>query len=206
MQVYNVLRAARRTQKNRQKLAIFPYSILQIQQKHSRLYFWYHPLFNYPVHMFILEVIIMADLCNRGPLYFCPVVSSFFRSSFFFSSSNRWKCRTQKLPSGHHRTTLSGYIFAIKAHIDNRKKFVKQQCIPHMCYDTVNFGLLAAEICRRVWDTPANFNGFRVLAALLRGTLVVGVSQTLRLWTEDATYIRHGGHHVGHWPTFLVFW
>jgi len=25
-------------------------------------------------------------------------------------------------PSGHHRTTLSGYIFATKAHIDNRKK------------------------------------------------------------------------------------
>ena len=44
----------------------------------------------------------------------------------------------------------------------------------------VNFGLLAAEICWRVWGTPANVNGFRVLAALLRGTLVVGVSQTLR--------------------------
>ena len=44
----------------------------------------------------------------------------------------------------------------------------------------VNFSLLMAEICWRVWDTPANFDGFRVLAALLRGTLVVGVSQTLR--------------------------
>jgi len=28
--------------------------------------------------------------------------------------------------------------------------------------------------------TPANFNGFRVLAALLHGSQVVGVSQTLR--------------------------
>jgi len=36
----------------------------------------------------------------------------------------------------------------------------------------VNFGLLTAEICWRVWGTPANFNGFRVLAALLHGTLV----------------------------------
>jgi len=31
----------------------------------------------------------------------------------------RWKCRTKKIakksPSGHHPTTLSGYIFAIKA-------------------------------------------------------------------------------------------
>jgi len=38
----------------------------------------------------------------------------------------------------------------------------------------VNFGLLAAEIVSLVWDTPANFNGFRLLAALLHGTLVVG--------------------------------
>ena len=42
----------------------------------------------------------------------------------------------------------------------------------------VNFGLLAAEIVSLVWGTPANFNRFRVLAALLHGTLVVGVSQT----------------------------
>jgi len=52
--------------------------------------------------------------------------------------------------------------------------------------------------------TPANLNGFRVLAALLHGTPTVGVSQTLRRWTEGAAYIRQGGHHVGHWPTFLV--
>ena len=44
----------------------------------------------------------------------------------------------------------------------------------------VNFGLLAAEIRPVVWGTLGNFNGFRVLAALLHGTLVVGVSQTLR--------------------------
>jgi len=42
----------------------------------------------------------------------------------------------------------------------------------------VNFGLLAAKVASLVWGTPANFNGFRVLAALLHGTLVVGVSQT----------------------------
>jgi len=28
----------------------------------------------------------------------------------------------QKSPSAHHRTTSSGYIFATKAHVDNRKK------------------------------------------------------------------------------------
>jgi len=40
----------------------------------------------------------------------------------------------------------------------------------------VNFGVLTAEIYWRVWGTPANFNVFRVLAALLHGTLVLGVS------------------------------
>jgi len=65
----------------------------------------------------------------------------------------------------------------------------------------VNFSLLAAEIGPVVWGTPANFNGFRVLAALLHGSQVVSVSQTLRRWTEGATYVWQGGHHVGHWPT-----
>jgi len=125
-----------------------------------------------------------------------------------------------------------------------------------------NFGTLAAEIGSLVWGTPANFNGFCVLAsllqrrrsteanqalhdvwpspglvhyihtfggswpvtefcqvqyslcvqvlrspiltALLHGTLVVGVSQTLRRWAEGATCIRQGGHHIGHWPTFWL--
>ena len=39
---------------------------------------------------------------------------------------------------------------------------------------------LTAEIDLPVWGTPAHFGKFRVLAALLHGTLVVGVSQTLR--------------------------
>jgi len=71
-------------------------------------------------------------------------------------------------------------------------------------HNMVNFGPLATEIFLLVWGTTANFNGFRVLAALLHGTLVVGVSQTLRRLTEGAIYIRQGDHHVGHWPTFLV--
>jgi len=39
----------------------------------------------------------------------------------------------------------------------------------------VNFGPLAAEIDPVVWGTPANFNSFRILAALLHGTVVVGI-------------------------------
>jgi len=66
----------------------------------------------------------------------------------------------------------------------------------------VNLGPLTAEIGPVVWGTPANFNDFRVLAALLHGTSIVGVSQTLRRSAEGATYIRLGGHHVGHQPIF----
>ena len=44
----------------------------------------------------------------------------------------------------------------------------------------VNFGPLAAEIDPVVWGIAANFNGFRVLAALVNYTVAVGVSQTLR--------------------------
>jgi len=111
----------------------------------------------------------------------------------------------KKSPFLHHHTTLSGYIFGSKACIDNRKKNFLNSNTSSTCPDNMaNFGLLTTEICWRVWGTPANFNGFRVLAALLHGTLVVGVSQTLRHWTEGATYIRQGGHLVGHWPTFLV--
>jgi len=79
-----------------------------------------------------------------------------------------------------HRSTLSGYVFATKARIDNRKNLLSSNVSSRCLHHVVNFRLLAAEIGPVVWGTPANFNGFRVLAALLHGTPVVGVSQTLR--------------------------
>jgi len=108
----------------------------------------------------------------------------------------------KKSPFWHHRTTLSGYIFRTKACIDDLKKMLNSYTSSTCPDNMVNFGLLTAEICWRVWGTPANFNGFRILAALVHSTLVVGVSQTLRRCTEGATYIRQGGHHLGHWSTF----
>ena len=87
----------------------------------------------------------------------------------------------KKSPFWHHHTTLSGCTFAAEAYIDNRKKNLLTIDTSSTCpHNMVNFSLLTAEIRWRVWGTPANFNGFRVLAALLHGTLVVGVSQTLR--------------------------
>jgi len=81
----------------------------------------------------------------------------------------RCKRRTQKShqksPSEHHPTTLSGYVFATKACIDNRKKIVKQQYL--LCpRNMVNFGPLAAEIVSLVWGTTSNFNWFRVFGSV----------------------------------------
>jgi len=87
----------------------------------------------------------------------------------------------KKSPSGHHRKTLMGYIFATKACIDNRKKNLLSSNISSTClHSMMNFGVLAAEIVSLVWGTRPNFNGFCILAALLHGSPVLGVSQTLR--------------------------
>ena len=80
-----------------------------------------------------------------------------------------------KSPFGHHRTTLSGCVFAAKACVDNRKTIMVNIDTSSTCsHNMANFGLVTAEICWRVWGTPANFIGFGVLAALLQGTLVSG--------------------------------
>jgi len=69
----------------------------------------------------------------------------------------RCKYRTQKVVKkslyGHHRTTLSGYIFATKARIDNRKNLLSSNISFTCSHNTVNFGTLAAEIGPVVWGT-----------------------------------------------------
>jgi len=70
-----------------------------------------------------------------------------------------------------------------------KKKLVKQQYLLHTFSQYGELGPLTAEIHSGVWGTSANFNAFRVLAALLQW-------QTLRHWTEGATYVLQGGHHI----------
>jgi len=79
--------------------------------------------------------------------------------------------------------TIAQVCWAISSQLRHvstiRKKIVKQQDLLHM---SLQYGelVLVAEIVALVWGTPANFSGFRILAALLHGTLdLVGVSQTL---------------------------
>ena len=82
-----------------------------------------------------------------------------------------------------HLGTIAQLYWAISSqlrHVSTIGKNLLNSNVSHTCpHNMANFGPLALEVCWRVWGTPANFNGFCVLAALLHGTLVVGVSQTL---------------------------
>jgi len=124
-------------------------------------------------------------------------------------------CRTRlaentgrkKVAKNRHLCTIAQLCRAISSqlrHVSTTigKSLLSSNMSSRCPHNIVNFGPLAAEIGLPVWCTPANFNGFRDFPALLHGSQVVSVSQTLRRWTEGATYVRHGDHHVGHLPTF----
>jgi len=86
----------------------------------------------------------------------------------------------QKSSSAHHNINLSSYIFATKACIDNRKKLLNTNTCSICPHNMANFGPLMAEIGSEVWGrTPANFNGFRVLASLLQRRRSPEAIQTL---------------------------
>ena len=72
---------------------------------------------------------------------------------------------------------LSSNISYARELISSLRPFLLLLHVPH---NMLNFGPLADEIGPVVWGTPANFNGFRALAALRHGTPAVGVSETLR--------------------------
>jgi len=63
----------------------------------------------------------------------------------------------QKSQSGHHRSTISGYIFATEARVEKSEKNLLSSNMSSTCpHNMVNFGPLAAEISSGVWGTPAN--------------------------------------------------
>jgi len=86
------------------------------------------------------------------------------------------------MPKIRYLGTIAQLCLAISSqlrHVSSiGKKLLNCNISPTCCYNVVNFGLLVAEIVSLVWGTPANFNCFCVLAALLHGTLVLGVSET----------------------------
>ena len=89
----------------------------------------------------------------------------------------------------HHRTNLSGYIFGTKACINNRKKNSLNSNTSSACPDNiVNFDLLTAEICLRVWGTAADFNGFHILATKNRE--LHKMVKTLPIFYESDVWFR----------------
>jgi len=113
----------------------------------------------------------------------------------------RWKYRTQKLrkksPSAHHHTTLSGYILATKAFIDNRKKTVKQQYLLH---NSLQCGELRPT---NGWDRLASLGhsskfqwvsrlGFVTAPTSLNGGQP-NFARCLAIFCADTLYIHFGG-------------
>jgi len=95
-----------------------------------------------------------------GPTWCGPSANLECRSEMCCTQLTGYTGR-KKSPFWHHRTTLSGYIFGTKACIDNRKKNLINSNTSSTCPDNmVNFGLLKAEICWRVWGTPQISMGF----------------------------------------------
>jgi len=88
---------------------------------------------------------------------------------------------TQK---NHHLGTIPQLCWAISSQMRHVSTIGKNLLSINISstrpHNMVNFSLLAAEIVSLIWGTPSTFNGFRVFAALLHGSQVVTVSQTLQ--------------------------
>jgi len=120
----------------------------------------------------------------------------------------------KKVAKNRHLGIIAQLFRAISLHYGTYRQSEKNLLssnISSTCpHNMVNFGPLAAEIVSLVWATPANFNGFRVLAALLHGTLVVGVSQTAALNIGRHLYSagwpsRWALAHISSYINFLFF-
>jgi len=82
-----------------------------------------------------------------------------------------------------HLSTIAQLCRAISSQLRHAstigKKLLSSNISSRCPHSMVNFGPITAEIDWRVLGTPSYFNGYHVLAALLHGSEVVGVSQTL---------------------------
>jgi len=141
---------------------------------------------------------------------------------FFFSSPNLsrrrlvwnllhaapWETQDVKKVAKNRLSTIAQLCRAIclqLRHVSTiGKKLVKHQYLLHM---SSQYGELRPT---NGWDRltilghPCKFQLVSRLGTVsaVHGTVAVGVSQSLRRWTEGATFIRQGTHHAGHWPTF----
>jgi len=97
----------------------------------------------------------------------------------------RWKYRMQNDAKNRHLGTIAQLCQAVSSQLRHvltigKKNLLSSNTASTRPRNMVNFGPLTVEIGSGVWGTPANFNRLRILAALRHGSLVVGISQTLR--------------------------
>ena len=112
----------------------------------------------------------------------------------------------KKVAKNRHLGTIAQSCRAISSQLRHvstiGKKLVKQRYVLHM------FPQYSELWPTDGWDPsgslrhPCKFQRVSRLGSVTARHLVAGVSQTLRRWTEGATCVRQGDHHVGHWPTF----
>jgi len=111
-------------------------------------------------------------------------------------------------PKNRHLGTIPQLCRAMSSQLRHLstigKKLVKQQYLLHM---SPQYGELRST---SGWDHFGSlghrsyFQRLSRLGSVTTRHVVGGGSQTLRRWTEGATYVRQGDHHAGRWPTFLV--
>ena len=95
------------------------------------------------------------------------------------------KYRTQK---NHHLRTIPQLCPAISSQLRHvstigEKNLLNSNISSTYHHNMVNVGPLTAEIGWRVWGTPTNFNGFRILTSLLHWPRETEVNQTLHdIW------------------------
>ena len=137
----------------------------------------------------LLPQIIVIGLC-MSRLYDKSKVGRFLRHSVECMSK---MCCTRlaeytvpvrkNYAKNRHPCTIAQICRAISSqirHISTIGKNLLNSYISSICpHSMVNFSSLTAEICWRVWCTPANFNGFRVLASLQHRRRSTEVNQTL---------------------------
>jgi len=113
----------------------------------------------------------------------------------------RWNIGRKKSPYAHHRTNCRAMSSPLRYVSTIEKNWLNSNNPSTCAHNMVNFGPLTAEIGWRFRGTPANFDGFRVLASLLQRLRSPEVSQALHdVWPSlgpiHYIYIFGGSCHV----------
>jgi len=130
----------------------------------------------------------------------------------------RWKYETQKIAKIRRLRTIAQLCQAMSSQLRHVSTIGKNLLINNTSstcrHNMANFGPLTAEIRSGVWGTPANFNGFRVLAWLLRPIKLCTMYGRLLGWYIiiyifgdfcPLTKFRHV-HHFASKSCVLLYW